>query len=89
MWTPAWALADVIGKRLADLGHGPEVTENRKLLTTLRMLINRSQMAGHHVPFDQPEELSKLVAQAREHLRGTNLEVEEPDPAAALTLRYR
>jgi hypothetical protein len=53
------------------------------------MLINRSQMAGHHVPFDQPEELAKLVAQAQEHLRGTNVEIEEPDSAAALTQRYR
>jgi isopropylmalate/homocitrate/citramalate synthase len=87
--TPAWAPAYVIGKRLEELGHGPEVTQNRKLLTTLRMLINRSQMAGHHVPFDQPEELAKLVAQAQEHLRGTNVEVEEPDTAAALTQRYR
>ena len=87
--TPAWAPAHVIGKRLEELGHGPEVTQNRKLLTTLRMLINRSQMAGRHVPFDQPEELAKLVAQAQEHLRGTNLEVEEPDAAAALTQRYR
>ena len=79
----------MIGKRLEELGHGPEVTQNRKLLTTLRMLINRSQMAGHHVPFDQPEELAKLVAQAQEHLRGTNVEIEEPDSAAALTQRYR
>jgi hypothetical protein len=87
--TPAWAPADVIGKRLAELGHGPEVTEDRRLLTTMRMLINRSQMAGHHVPFDRPEELAKLVEQAQEHLRGTNVEVQEPDPAAALTQRYR
>ena len=86
---PAWAPTYVIGKRLAELGYGPETAEDRGLLGAMRMLMNRSQMEGKHIRFDEPDELAKLVERAREHLRASNVSVAEPDAASALTLRYR
>ncbi len=86
---PAWAPTYVIGKRLAELGYGPEIAGDRRLLQAMRRLMNRAQMDGGHVPFDEPGELAKLVEQARGYLTEVNEPVEAPDVAEALTLRYR
>lgn len=87
--TPAWAPVGIIGKRLAELGYGPEVCEDRDLLYTMRQLINRSQMDGKHVPFDHPDELARLLEQSRQHVASSDVLKRDASDSDLLTLRYR
>jgi len=43
---PAWAPASIIGKRLEELGYGPDIVEDQRLLYVMRVLMHRSQMDG-------------------------------------------
>ena len=88
--TPSWAPPYVIGRRLQELGHGPDVTENRELLNMVRAEMNVDLMEGRQPPVDEPGHLAALVKVARERLEaGEGWISESPDPAAALTARYR
>ena len=42
----------------------PDIADDSPLLYAMRVPINRSQLEGHHVRFDEPDELAKLVEQA-------------------------
>ena len=88
--TPSWAPPYVIGRRLAELGYGPDVTEDRQLLTMIRACMNATLMEGRQPPFDEPEHMATLVAEARERIeQGEGWVSDSPDPTAALTARYR
>lgn len=87
--TPAWAPTYVIGRRLTELGHGPEVCQDQDLLYTMRMLINRSQMEGRHLRFDDPEELGRLLERAQQYLASPEAPVAKRDASDVLTMRYR
>ncbi len=87
--TPSWAPTYVIGKRLEELGHGSNVTRNQLLLVRMRAMINASLADGLHIPYDQPEELRKLLEAAQAEI-GEAVDGESlGDSAAALTARYR
>jgi hypothetical protein len=87
--TPSWAPTYVIGRRLEELGYGRNVTANQLLLTRMRAMINASLTEGRHVPFDEPEELRRLLEAAQADL-GEAVDGEAPgDAAVALTARYR
>ena len=88
--TPSWAPPFVIGRRLEELGYGPDVTNNRQLLTMIRACMNAELMEGSQVPFDEADHLAPLVEKARERIEQEGGWVEDsPDPAASLTARYR
>ena len=55
---PAWAPASIIGKRLEELGYGPDIVEDQRLLYAMRVLMDRSQMDGKYACFDEPTELA-------------------------------
>ena len=82
---PAWAPTYVIGKRLEELGYEPEVLRSRALLHRVRALINKAQMDGRHVRFDDPDELGPVVEQARREV-GTP-DDDRADDHGVLTLR--
>ncbi len=88
--SPAWAPTYVIGKRLAELGYGPEITGDRELLNAMRRLMNRSQLEGRHVVFDEPDELVKLLQRAQQFLASPDAAAAAPPgDSSVLTLRYR
>ena len=88
--TPSWAPPYVIARRLEELGYGPEVTQDRRLLNTIRACINATLMEGRQPPVDEPGHLAALVDMARGRIEaGEGGTGESPDPAAALTARYR
>ena len=79
----------MIGKRLAELGYGSEITDNPTLLVKMRAMMNAALNEGRYVRFDEPEHLTALLDAAVEALGGALPEVEEAESAAALTQRYR
>ncbi len=88
--TPSWAPPYIIGRRLEELGYGPDVTENRELLNMIRASLNADLMEGRQPLADEPCHLTALVDAALERLEaGEGWIGESPDPAAALTARYR
>ncbi len=84
---PAWAPTYVIGKRLEELGYDAEICNDRALLHRMRALINRSQMDGGHVRFDEPAALATLVDQAREDLAENPETDQRSDDRGILSLR--
>lgn len=84
---PAWAPTYVIGKRLEELGYAPEVCRNRTLLHRVRALINRAQMDGRHVRFDDPDQLAPVVEQARREVPAHTRDDQRGDDHGVLTLR--
>ena len=86
---PSWAPTFVIGKRLAELGYGGEITDNPTLLVKMRAMMNAALNEGRYVRFDEPEHLVALLDAAVDALGGALPEVEEAESAAALTQRYR
>ena len=84
---PAWAPTYVIGKRLEELGYGPEVCRNRTLLHRVRALINQAQMDGRHVRFDDPDQLAPVVEQARREVPAHTGNDQRGDDHGVLTLR--
>jgi len=87
--TPSWAPTYVIGKRLAELGYGANVTKHQPLLVRMRALINASLAAGKHTRFDEPDELRRLLEEALDSLGDLPEQDGGGDAAAALTQRYR
>ena len=86
---PSWAPTYVIGRRLEELGYGANITRNHTLLVKMRALMNAALNDGQQVPFDDPERLAALLEKAMAALEDEASLAEEPDPAAALTQRYR
>jgi isopropylmalate/homocitrate/citramalate synthase len=86
---PAWAPNYIIGKRLAELGYGVEVAENDALHRMMRILMNRAQVEGRHIRFDDAEELAKLVDWAEAERRTTNLDLDAAPATSVLASRYR
>ena len=86
---PSWAPTFVIGKRLAELGYGGDITNNQPLLVKMRAMMNVALNEGRQVRFDEPEHLTALLDAAVEALGGKLPEAEEAASAAALTQRYR
>ena len=84
---PAWAPTYVIGKRLEELGYAPEVFRSRALLHRVRALINKAQMDGRHVRFDDPDELGPVVEQARREVGTQPVDDDRADDHGVLTLR--
>ena len=84
---PAWAPTYVIGKRLEALGYAPEVFRSRALLHRVRALINKAQMDGRHVRFDDPDELGPVVEQARREVGTQPVDDDRADDHGVLTLR--
>ena len=84
---PAWAPTYVIGKRLEELGYESEVYGNRTVLHRIRALINRAQMDGRHVRFDDPGELAPVVEQARREVGGQPRDTQRADDHGVLSLR--
>ena len=84
---PAWAPTYVIGKRLEELGYEPGICKNRALLHRIRALINRAQMDGRHVRFDDPDELAPVVEQARREVPAHIEDGQRADDHGVLSLR--
>ena len=88
--TPSWAPPGVIAGRLRELGYGPEVTEDRQLLSVIRACINAGLVEGRQENCDEPEHLERLVDTARRRIeKGEAWIADSPDPSAPLTARYR
>ena len=86
---PSWAPAFVIGKRLAELGYGEEITGNQTLLVKMRAMMNAALNEGRQIRYDDPENLIALLDAAVDALGDERPEVSEPEGGAALTQRYR
>ena len=84
---PAWAPTYVIGKRLEELGYEPGICKNRALLHRVRALINRAQMDGRHVRFDDPDELATVVERARREVAHHPGDDQPADDRGVLSLR--
>ena len=84
---PAWAPTYVIGKRLEEPGYDSATFANRALLHRIRALINRAQMEGKHVRFDNPDELAVVVAQARSEVAESPHDEQPVDDRGVLSLR--
>ena len=84
---PAWAPTYVIGRRLQELGYEPEVYRSRTLLHRVRALINRAQMDGRHVRFDDPHALAPVVEQARREVGTQPADEQRADDHGVLSLR--
>ena len=84
---PAWAPTYVIGKRLEELGYEPGIFKNRALLHRIRALINRAQMDGRHVRFDDPDELATVVECARREVAEHPGDDQPADDHGVLSLR--
>ena len=84
---PAWAPTYVIGKRLEELGYEPGIFKNRALLHRIRTLINRAQMDGRHVRFDDPDELATVVECARREVAEHPGDDQPADDHGVLSLR--
>ena len=88
--TPSWAPPYIIGRRLEELGYGPDVTgKPRTPEHDPRQLECRSH-GRQAASCDEPCHLTALVDAALERLEaGEGWIGESPDLAAALTARYR
>ena len=84
---PAWAPTYVIGKRLKELGYASGIFTNRALLHRVRALINRAQMEGRHVRFDDPDELAPVVERARREVAHHPGDDQPADDHGVLSLR--
>ena len=84
---PAWAPTYVIAKRLEELGYESGVCTNRALLHRVRALINQAQMDGRHIRFDDPEELARVVEQARKEVAAHPEDGQRADDYGVLSLR--
>lgn len=88
--TPSWAPPGVIAGRLRELGYGPDVTEDRQLLSMIRACINADLVEGRQENCDEPDHLARLVDTARHRIeQGEAWTSDNPDPSAPLTARYR
>lgn len=68
--TPSWSNPVIVGRRLEQLGYPPELTQDPNFIRECRIVMASWNIAGRHFLADDPEELAKTVAEAKERIAG-------------------
>ncbi len=68
--TPSWSNPIIVGRRLEQLGYPAELTQDPNFIRECRIVMAAWNIAGRHFLADDPEELAKMVEEAKQRIAG-------------------
>ena len=66
--TPAWSHPVIVGRRLAELGYPPELTEDANFIRECRIVMAKWNIDGRRYLADDPKELETIVDEAKKRV---------------------
>ena len=66
--TPSWSNPIIVSRRLEQLGYPAELTQDANFIRECRIVMASWNISGRHFLADDPDELAKMVAEAKERI---------------------